>query len=51
MLLFIGLVKASGSSPYISPGIQLGITTKANFFCQHKLLLVMSVIMVHRLMA
>ena len=32
MLLFIGLIKASGHSPYISPGIHLGITTKANFF-------------------
>ena len=32
LLLLIGFLKAYGSSPYISPGIQLGWTTKANFF-------------------
>ena len=32
LLLFIGFLKSQGSSPYISPGIQLGWTTKANFF-------------------
>ena len=32
LLLLIGILKASGSSPYISPGIQLGVTSKTNFF-------------------
>ena len=33
LLLLIGILKASyGSYPYISPGIQIGITSKANFF-------------------
>ena len=32
-LLFIfGILKANGSSPYISPGIQLGMTSKYNLF-------------------
>ena len=31
-LLIIGVLNASGSSPYISPGIQLGFNTKGNLF-------------------
>ena len=32
LLFLIGILKAGGSSPYISPGIQFGITTNAKFF-------------------
>ena len=32
LLLLIGYLKANGSSLYISPGIQLGVTSKINFF-------------------
>ena len=32
LLFLLGVLKAGGSSPYISPGIQFGITTKAKIF-------------------
>ena len=32
LVLFIGILNASGSSPYISPGIQIGMSSKANLF-------------------
>ena len=28
----VGILIADGSSPYISPGIQIGLTSKVNFF-------------------
>ena len=32
LLLLIAYLKANGSSPYISPGVQLGFTSRTNFF-------------------
>ena len=32
LLLLIGIANGSGSSPYLSPGLQLGFNTKGKFF-------------------